>query len=169
MNSPTFPAGVRSRRVWGIEGEAVGLRPEVLQDDGWRDARQSSDHEEDSQAAAHLLQVQKLRVERGGQKDQLVGAFCTLFSFFLKVRIYNRTWEDLMPNYRAYSDLFIYLFSLNCFIYVFFFLFLFVFPCTAITVESSFLLLNYDSVSHWRLKYLFWGGGVCFFLRYLKN
>lgn len=58
------PAGGRGRGVRGVEGEASGLRPAVLQDHGRADARQSPDHEEDPQAAADLLQVQKLTNRR---------------------------------------------------------------------------------------------------------
>lgn len=56
----TSPAGSGGWRVRGVEGEASGLRPALLQDHGRPDARQSPDHEEDSQAAADLLPVQKL-------------------------------------------------------------------------------------------------------------
>lgn len=158
MNSPTFPAGVRSRRVWGVEGEAVGLRPEVLQDDGWRDARQSPDHEEDSQAAAHLLQVQKLRAERGGQQDQLVGAFCTLFSFFLKSE-YIIGCEKIKCQITGHILIYLFIY----FHWTALFMFLFVFPCAAITVESSFLLLWAMTVFHtedWSTCFL--GGFFCF-------
>lgn len=54
------PPGGRSRRVRGVQGEAAGLRPPMLQDHGRADSRQGSDLEEDPQAAAHLLQVPTL-------------------------------------------------------------------------------------------------------------
>lgn len=61
--TPVTPAGGRGRGVRGLEGEASGLRPAVLQDHGRADARHGPVHEEDSQAAAHLLPIQKLRRE----------------------------------------------------------------------------------------------------------
>lgn len=50
-----WPPGGRSRGVWGLKGEAPGLRPPMLQDHGRADSRQGSDPEEDPQAAADLL------------------------------------------------------------------------------------------------------------------
>ena len=63
------PAGGRGRGVRGIQGEAFGLRPAVLQDHGRADARQGPGHEEDSQAAADLLQVQKLSCRRDEEEE----------------------------------------------------------------------------------------------------
>lgn len=85
MKTSDVPADGGGRGVWGVEGEASGLRPTVLQDHGRGDARQGPEHEEDSQAAADLLQVQKLtnrKDEEGYRLEETAGLYLFLFCTF---------------------------------------------------------------------------------------